>query len=124
MRNTRVDAIDKVTPMTWGLFSLGGFIVALLLPVFIVMNGLAYSFGFASFDTVDYDATLTWIGNPLAKIFIVVLVGGSLFHAMHRIKYILYDFGAHRHKAVLEPLVYGIAAVGTIAALFLAFSFP
>lgn len=118
------DEVDRITPIFWGLFSLGGFVVALLLPIFIVMNSLAYAFAFVSADTITYRGMLAWIASPIAKLFLVVVVGGSLFHAMHRIKYILYDFGAARHKSVIEPLVYGIAAVGTGAALFLAFSFP
>jgi len=118
------DEVDRIASMFWGLFSLGGFVVALLLPVFIVMNSLAYAFAFVSADTITYRGMLTWIASPITKLFLVVVVGGSLFHAMHRIKYILYDFGAARHKSVIEPLVYGIAAVGTVAALFLAFSFP
>ena len=118
------DEVDRITPVFWGLFSLGGFVVAILLPIFIVMNSLAYAFAFVSADTITYRGMLTWIASPITKLFLVVVVGGSLFHAMHRIKYILYDFGAARHKNVIEPLVYGIAVVGTVAALFLAFSFP
>lgn len=122
--STPEDEVDRVAPVFWGLFSLGGFVVALLLPIFIIMNNLAYAFAFVPADAITYSGTLAWIASPIAKLVLVVIVGGSLFHAMHRIKYVLYDFGAARHKAVIEPVVYGIAAVGTVAALFLAFSFP
>ena len=52
------------------------------------------------------------------------IVGGGLFHGLHRFKYILYDVGLHKVKKVLDPIMYGLAAAGTVAALLLAFSFP
>ena len=131
--------VDRVTPMFWGLFSVGGFLVAFLLPVFIVMNSLAYGLHLVPWEKVEYGGAIAWIrgapgtallgplgwlGGGLPKLFLVVVIGGSLFHGLHRLKYVLYDFGLHRAKKVLDPIVYGIAAAGTVAAVFLAFSFP
>jgi fumarate reductase subunit D len=131
------EAVDRVSPMFWGLFSVGGFLVALLLPVFIAMNSLAYPFHLVPADRVTFDGARAFLagaplqGGPLsvlapwlAKLFLVVLVGGCLFHGMHRLKYVLEDFGPAEMKKVLDPVMYGIAAAGTIAAAFLAFSFP
>ncbi len=128
--------IDRVTPMFWGLFSVGGFVVALLLPVFIVMNGLAYPFHLLPARDVTYAGArgflegaplaggpLAWLAPWLAKLFLVVLVGGCLFHGMHRLKYVIEDFGHSEMHRVLDPVMYGIAAVGTILAAVLAFSF-
>lgn len=115
--------VDKVTPIFWGLFSVGGFVVAFLLPVFILMNNLAYAFWIVGPEKVVYEGELAFVSFWLTKIFLVVLVGGCLFHGMHRLKYILYDLGLVKIKKVLEPVVYGIAAAGTVAAVFLAFSF-
>ena len=131
--------VDRVTPMFWGLFSVGGFLVAFLLPVFIVMNSLAYGLHVVPWEKVEYGGAIGWIrgapatpllgplgwlGGWLPKLFLVVVIGGSLFHGLHRLKYVLYDFGLHKAKKVLDPIVYGIAAAGTVAAVFLAFSFP
>jgi len=132
--------IDRLTPTVWGIFSLGGFVIAFLLPVFIVMNSLAYPFRLVPFERVGYDgalgwlrgdpaaallgSSLAWIGGWLSKLFLVVVIGGGLFHGLHRLKYVLYDAGLHRAKRVLDPVVYGIAGAGTVAAIFLAFSFP
>jgi len=131
--------VDRVTPMFWGLFSVGGFLVAFLLPVFIVMNSLAYGLHLVPWEKVEYGGAIAWIrgvpatgllgplgwlGGWLPKLFLVVVIGGSLFHGLHRLKYVLYDFGLHKAKKVLDPIVYGIAAAGTVAAVFLAFSFP
>jgi len=132
--------VDRVTPMFWGIFSVGGFIVAFFLPIFIFMNSLAYGLHLVRWEKVQYQGALGWIrgdpaaaflGGPLAwlagwlpKLFLVVVIGGSLFHGLHRIKYVLYDFGLHKSKKVLDPIMYGIAAAGTVAAVFFAFSFP
>ena len=114
--------VDKVTPMFWGLFSVGGFVVAFLLPVLIVMNNLAYAFWLVGPEKVVYAGELAFATFWLTRVFLVVVIGGCLFHGMHRLKYILYDLGAVKVKKVLEPVVYGIAAAGTVAAVFLAFS--
>ncbi len=131
------ERVDRVTPMFWGLFSVGGFVVALLLPVFIVMNGLAYPFHLLPAQDIEYAGAraflagaplqggpLAWLAPWLAKLFLVVLVGACLFHGMHRLKYVIEDVGRAEMKRVLDPVMYGIAAAGTIAALLLAFSFP
>ena len=132
--------VDRITPMFWGLFTLGGFLTAFLLPVFIVMNSLAYRLRLVPWESVQYGPAVAWIhGDPAAlllggtfawlapwlpKLFLVLVIGGGLFHGLHRFKYVLYDFGLHGAKRVLDPVMYGIAAVGTAAAVFLAFSFP
>jgi fumarate reductase subunit D len=134
------ERVDRVTPMLWGLFSLGGFVTAFLLPVFIVVNSLAYPFRLLPYDRVAYPGTLAWmrgdpatallgsslewIGRWLPKLFVAVVVGAALFHGLHRFKYMLYDAGLHKAKRALDPIVYGIAGAGTVAAVFLAFSFP
>ena len=129
--------VDRVTPMFWGLFSVGGFVVALLLPVFIVMNGLAYPLHLLPAQSVEYDGVRGFLaGAPLqdgplallapwvAKLFVVVLVGACLFHGMHRLKYVIEDAGRSEMHRVLDPVMYGIAAAGTVAALLLVLSFP
>jgi fumarate reductase subunit D len=134
------DEVDRVTPVFWGLFSMGGFVVAFLLPVFIIMNSLAYALHLVPWEKVEYGGALRWIrGDPasallggslawlggwLPKLFLVLIVGGGLFHGLHRFKYILYDLGLHKAKKVLDPILYGLAAAGTVAAVVLAFSFP
>lgn len=132
--------VDRVTPMFWGLFSAGGFVIAFFLPVFIFMNSLAYGLHLLPWEKVEYGGALRWIhGDPAApllggslawlagwlpKLFLVLIVGGGLFHGLHRFKYILYDLGLHKVKKVLDPIMYGLAAAGTVAAVVLAFSFP
>ena len=134
------EEVDRITPMFWGLFSAGGFVVAFLLPVFIVMNSLAYALHLVPWGAVEYGSALRWIrGEPavpllgpslawlggwLPKLFIVLIVGGGLFHGLHRFKYILYDLGLRKAKKVLDPILYALAAAGTAAAVVLAFSFP
>jgi len=134
------ERVDRITPMFWGLFTFGGFAIAFLLPVLIVVNSLAYPLRLLPWESVQFGPAIGWIhGDPATallgpswawlagwfpKLFLVVVIGGALFHGLHRFKYVLYDFGLHRAKKVLDPVVYGIAAVGTAAAVFLAFSFP
>src|SRR5206468_7006792 len=134
------ERVDRITPTFWGLFTLGGFIAAFLLPVLIMMNSLAYPLRVVPWGAVQYAPALgrmrgdpvvfllgrsaAWLAPWLPKLFLVLVIGGALFHGLHRFKYVLYDAGLHGAKKVLDPVMYGIAAVGTAAGVFLAFSFP
>jgi len=129
------EVVDRVSPMFWGLFSVGGFLVALLLPVFIVMNSLAYPFHLVPADRVTFDGARAFLagaplqGGPLsvlapwlAKLFLVVLVGGCLFHGTHRLKFMLMDAGfkGPAAEAFLDLILNGVAILGSLGALFYA----
>ncbi len=109
---------SRFTPAMWGLFSLGGFVVAFLLPVLLVLNGLAYPLGLWQSDRVSYRGFSAVAGTPLGRLFFLVIIAGSLFHALHRLKYVLVDFGI-RNKAALDGGLYGLAILGTATAVYL-----
>src|SRR6266699_309919 len=86
-------------PLFWGLFSLGGFITAFLLPVTLFLVFFAAPFGLWPTDPASYHTfSMLWQG-PLVRLFFFVLIGGSLFHGMHRLKFMLGDGGFGRCRA-------------------------
>jgi len=105
-------------PMLWGIFSLGGFITAFLLPVTIVVLFFAVPFGLWPAERVGYDAIARGFGDLLVRLFWFILIGGSLFHGMHRLRHSLLDAGLKKIEPLLNVVLYGVAILGTLGGLW------
>src|SRR3990170_784260 len=86
----RKDAVERdaqrevlLEPMFWGLFSLGGFVTAFLLPVTIFLLSFAVLLGFWPASRLSYDAFASRYEDWLVRLFFLVLIGGSLFPGVH-----------------------------------------
>ena len=76
-------------PLLWLLFSAGGVLAALLIPVLVFLFGLAFPLGWLT--PPSHDHLLAVLRNPLARIALFLLCMLSLFHWAHRFRYTLYD---------------------------------
>ncbi|HYS74215.1 MAG TPA: fumarate reductase subunit FrdD [Thermoplasmata archaeon] len=109
-------------PLFWGLFSLGGFITAFLFPVTLFLVFFAAPFGLWPTDPASYHTfSMLWQG-PLVRLFFFVLIGGSLFHGMHRLKFMLVDAGMRSPgaQASLDVILNAVAILGSLGALYYA----
>ncbi|MEE9592814.1 MAG: hypothetical protein V3W28_04445 [Thermoplasmata archaeon] len=104
---------DTSSAVFWQFFALGGFIVALLLPVHIVLFHVGADLGLLEQDLSTFDAMLAWVADPLVKVYLIVLVGGALFHGAHRFKYVLFDLGMKRSYRKVGTFLYVIAGLAT-----------
>ena len=105
----------------WMLFSAGGTIAALLIPIHLFLFGLAFPLGWL--PGPGYHDLLALARLPLARMYLVVLCSLPLFHWAHRFRYTLYDGLQIKHlNEVIFPLCYGGAVAGTLTAAYLAWS--
>lgn len=95
----------------WSLFSAGGMIAALLVPVHIVLNGIAEPLGWVSADHMR-----ALVSHPLTKLYLFVLLSLPFFHCAHRIRHVLYDVGLRGLQTPVAILCYGAAIACTVAA--------
>ncbi len=58
----------RIEPMFWGLFSAGGFVAAILLPVQVAILGIAFAAGWLPKDALSYGRVLHLVRNPLTKL--------------------------------------------------------
>jgi fumarate reductase subunit D len=108
----------SVEPLPWLLFSAGGVMSALFLPVLVFLFGLAFPLGWIS--TPTYDDLHPVLRSPLTILVVFGVLTLSLFHAAHRFRYTLYDGLQIKHlNAPVAALCYGGAIVGTAAAAYL-----
>ncbi len=92
-------------PLFWSLFSAGGVVAALLVPVLIVLTGFVVPAEEIGFDRLEDIFT-----NALVRIVLFGLASLTFFHGAHRFRHTLVDMG-------LKPLALPIAAVSYLAAL-------
>ena len=109
-------------PLLWSLFSLGGFITAFLFPITVFLLFLAPAFGLWPTDPAAYLPFAAHWREPLVRLFFFVLIGGSLFHGTHRLKFMLVDAGLRGPgiEAALDIILNAVAIVGTLGALYYA----
>jgi fumarate reductase subunit D len=102
-------------PLLWLLFSGGGVIAAVFLPILIVLFGLAIPLGWVQPDYNHLHAVVTYWLTRLVFLGLVVLM---LFHWAHRFRYTLHDgLQLAKLETPIAVLCYGGAVVGSIAAL-------
>lgn len=103
-------------PIWWSLFSAGGVVAALLVPVNIFLTGIAGPLGILPGDFLQYDKMHALMANPLVRLYCFVLISLPLFHWAHRFRYTLVDLGLKGIHTLIAVVCYGAAIVGTIAA--------
>ncbi|MPZ60868.1 MAG: fumarate reductase subunit D [Propionibacteriales bacterium] len=101
-----------VEPILWLLFSSGGVMAALFVPVLLFLFGLAFPLGWIT--PPDHDHLQAVASHPLTIIVVFVVFVLCLFHAAHRFRYTLYDGLQIKHlKELVAVLCYGGAIVGS-----------
>ncbi len=130
--NIRVEAAQGehevvLEPFFWGLFSLGGFLTAFLLPITIVALSFFVPLGLWPADRIGYewlsaamDPAAANLQGLLVRLFFLLLIAGGLFHGAHRFKFMLLEAGAAKYDSLLGAILYGLAILGSLGALYYA----
>ena len=100
----------------WFMFAQGGVIAAILLPVHIVLQGILGPLGIVKVVTPD-NATI--LGNPIVKVYLLVLIAVPFFHFAHRLRYLLVDLGVPAARTVpVQVVFYGGAILVTLVTIY------
>ena len=100
-------------PFFWSLFGAGGALSAMLVPIFLLLVGIATPLGWV--EGPAYENVKTVLLHPIARIFTFFLVSLSLFHWAHRFRFTLYDGLQLKHLFQLIAVIcYGGALAGSI----------
>jgi fumarate reductase subunit D len=107
-------------PLLWLLFSAGGTVTALLVPVLLFLFGIAFPLGWLS--SPDHAHLLSVAGHPITKLVLFGLSVLALFHWAHRFRYTLYDgLRLKRLSSVINLTCYGGAVLGSAVAAYVLF---
>src|SRR5262250_683303 len=107
----------SIEPFLWLLFSAGGVMAALFIPILLVIFGVAVPLGWVS---PSYEHLAGVISNPIMRVLLFLVCMLSLFHFAHRFRYTLYDGLQIKHlNELINTVCYGGAIAGSIIAGFL-----
>src|SRR5262245_4911066 len=110
----------SIEPLLWILFSGGGVLAALLIPILLLLFGLAFPLGWLS--PPDWEYLLALVRHPVTRGVLFLLCMLSLFHWAHRFRYTLYDGLQIKHlNEVINAFCYGGAVVGSVLAGYVLF---
>ncbi|MFI7632612.1 fumarate reductase subunit FrdD [Nonomuraea sp. NPDC049400] len=102
-------------PYLWLLFSGGGVVAALLLPVLVLLFGVLMPLGVVDWPTAGHLRAL--VDNVLVRLALLAVVVLCLFHAAHRIRFTSEELlGIARFDLVIAVICYGGAVAGAITA--------
>ncbi|HEY4887231.1 MAG TPA: fumarate reductase subunit FrdD [Candidatus Dormibacteraeota bacterium] len=100
----------------WFMFSQGGVLAALLIPVHILVQGILGPLGIVPVVDRHYDTWIRILGNPIVKLYLLVLIAVPFFLFAHRLRYLLVDLGVAGAKSVPAQVIFygGAIAVSLV----------
>ena len=105
-------------PLLWMLFSAGGVMSAMLMPILVLLFGIMFPLGWI--DAPSHEKMAALLANPITKLAVLGLCLLSLFHWAHRFRHTLYDGLQIKHlNEMVAMLCYGSAVAGTVVAAIL-----
>ena len=103
----------------WFMFSQGGVLAALLVPVHILVQGILGPLGIVPVVDRHYDTWIRILGNPIVKLYLLVLIAVPFFLFAHRLRYLLVDLGVSGAKsAPAQVIFYGGAIAVTLVTIW------
>src|SRR5207249_11261057 len=103
--------VARLHAILWGVFSTGGFIAALLLPILMYLVGIAYPLGLWPLSSGDPTSAIL-NHHHIGTLFLFVTVAGSLYHGMYRFQSTLTDLSLAPTKSAPEASGYPIITIG------------
>jgi fumarate reductase subunit D len=104
----------------WFMFAQGGVIAAILIPVHILIQGILGPLDVVRVVDRHYDTWTNVLGNPIVKLYLLVLISVPFFHFAHRLRYLLVDLGVPAAKGVpAQTVFYGGAVAVTLITIWI-----
>ena len=108
----------QLEPVVWLLFSAGGVASALLVPILVLLFGVAFPLGLLS--APSYEHLHGVLRQPLTRVVLFAVCLLSLVHAAHRFRFTLYDGLQIKHlNELINLFCYGGAILLSIWAAYL-----
>lgn len=101
-------------PIFWGLFAAGGTVTAFVTPALVLVTLIAamkFSPGMFTYESIH-----AFAAHFLGKLIIFGVILLSLWHAAHRLRVTVHDFGI-RADSIVAVIVYAAAGIGTLMTL-------
>ena len=101
-------------PILWAMFSAGGMVAAMFIPILVVITGIVVPSGVAGEESLAFERLHGAVSHPVTRIILFGLIALPFFHWAHRFRFTLVDVGLQRVRTLISILCYGGAMVGTV----------
>ena len=105
----------KLEPVIWVLFGHGILLGTILLTGWLLAVGVLAPLGLA--DSLSYSEALSLGSSLLGRLVLAALIALPLWKGAHHIRHLSMDFGGGERDAVVAPLLYLVAVVGSLLAI-------
>ena len=113
----------SLEPVLWLLFSAGGVVSALLVPILVLLLGIAFPLGWLA--APSHEHVFAIVRHPLTRIALFGVCFLSLVHGAHRFRFTLYDGLQIKHlNEMINLFCYGGAIVLSVWAGYLLWQVP
>jgi len=107
----------KLEPLIWLLFGQGILLGTILLTGWILVVNLGVPLGVISADGLAFDRAHELGANPIGRLVLAALCALPLWKGAHHLRHVSIDSGGAERDAVVAPLLYLIATVGSVLAI-------
>ena len=107
----------RIEPVIWLLFGQGILVGTILLTGWVIAVGLLVPMGVVSADALSYERAYGLASNIIGRLILLALIALPLWKGAHHLRSLSMDMGGGDRDSVVAPVLYLLAAVGSIAAI-------
>jgi fumarate reductase subunit D len=107
----------KLEPLIWLLFGQGILLGTVLLTPWVLVVGLGIPLGIVPADALAYERAHALGSHIIGRVILLGLIVLPLWKGAHHMRHTLIDFGGAGRDALVAPLLYLIATVGSVLAV-------
>ena len=115
--------VDHLEMLWWLLFTNGGVVLAVFVPVHILLQGILAPLG-VPVVTDHYSSFVSALGNPVVRLYLFVLIAAPMYHWAHRYRVIVGHLGFRWGKQYHPWAFYGLAILGTLVTAYVLITAP
>jgi fumarate reductase subunit D len=108
----------KLEPLVWLMFGLGLLIGTMLLTGWVLIVGLAVPLGVVPVEALSYERAHMLGSSLIGRLVLLGLIALPIWKGVHHIRHLCLDFGGAHRDAVVAPLLYLTACLGSVLAVF------
>jgi fumarate reductase subunit D len=105
----------RIEPVIWLLFGQGMLIGTILLTGWVLVLGIAAPLGIVA--PLSYDSAHALAAHPIGRLVLLALIALPLWKGAHHLRYLSVDFGGESRDAIVAPLLYSVATLGSLLAI-------